>query len=74
MALVEACAMAQMDPATLMAKAFMNIGDNADKIGTINFTPDLLQTLTGGIARETAGLTVDKVKDAANAVLGQKKK
>lgn len=73
-ALVEACAMAQMDPATLMAKAFMNIGDNADKIGTINFTPDLLQTLTGGIARETAGLTADKVKDAANAVLGQKKK
>lgn len=47
--LVEACAMAGMDPSTLMAKAFMNIGQNADKIGTLNFTPDLLQTIAAGI-------------------------
>ncbi len=48
-ALVEACAMAQMDPGTLMARAFMNIGDNAGKIGTFNLTPDLLQTIATGI-------------------------
>ncbi len=48
-ALVEACAMAQMDPGTLMARAFMNIGENADKIGTFNMTPDLLQTIANGI-------------------------
>ncbi len=44
-ALVEACAMAQTDPGTLMARAFMNLGENADKIGTLNMTPDLLQTI-----------------------------
>lgn len=48
-ALVEACAMANMDPGALMAKAFMNIGDNADKIGNLNFTPDLLQSIVNGV-------------------------
>ena len=28
------------------AKAFMEIGDKADKIGVLNVTPDLLDTLT----------------------------
>ena len=51
-ALVEACAMAQTDPSTLMAKAFMNIGENADKIGALNLTPDLLQTITNGFAQK----------------------
>ena len=51
-ALVEACAMAQTDPSTLMAKAFMNIGENADKIGALNLTPDLLQTITNGLAQK----------------------
>ncbi|WP_026513167.1 SPFH domain-containing protein [Butyrivibrio sp. LB2008] len=51
-ALVEACAMAQTDPSTLMAKAFMNIGENADKIGVLNLTPDLLQTITNGFAQK----------------------
>ena len=32
-----------------MAKAFMNIGENADKIGTLNMTPDLLQSVIGGL-------------------------
>ena len=50
--LVEACAMAQTDPSTLMAKAFMNIGENADKIGALNLTPDLLQTITNGFAQK----------------------
>ena len=48
-ALVEACAMAQMDPSVLMAKAFMNIGENADKIGTLNMTPDILQSIVAGV-------------------------
>lgn len=47
--LVEACATAQMDPSILMAKAFMNIGENADKIGTLNMTPDLLQSIVNGV-------------------------
>ncbi len=48
-ALVEACAMAQTDPATLMAKAFMNIGENAGKIENFNITPDLLKTIVSGL-------------------------
>ena len=48
-ALIEACAMTQMDPAALMARGFMSIGENADKIGNFNITPDLLQTITQGI-------------------------
>ncbi len=51
-ALVEACAMAQTDPGTLMAMGFMNLGENADKIGTLNITPDLLQTITTGLAQK----------------------
>ena len=46
--LVEASAMAQMSPSALMAKAFMNIGDNANKIGTLNFTPDMLDSIAKG--------------------------
>ena len=48
-ALIEACAMTQMDPATLMARGFMSIGENADKISNFNITPDLLQTITQGM-------------------------
>ena len=43
--LLEACAMAKMEPGALMAKAFMNIGENAEKIGNFNMTPDLLQSI-----------------------------
>jgi uncharacterized membrane protein YqiK len=53
-ALIEACAMTQMDPATLMARGFMSIGENADKIGNFNLTPDLLQTIARGIKTEIA--------------------
>ena len=45
-ALIEACALANMDPKTLMAKAFMELGENAGKIGTLNMTPDLLAAIT----------------------------
>lgn len=44
-ALIEACALANMDPKTLMAKAFMELGENAGKIGTLNMTPDLLAAI-----------------------------
>ena len=46
-ALIEACAMANMDPKTLMAKAFVKLGENAGKIGTLNMTPDILATIAG---------------------------
>lgn len=47
-ALLEACVMGQADPATIMARAFMMMGENADKIGTLNMTPDILQAITAG--------------------------
>ena len=34
-----------MNPENIMAKAFLNMGDNAEKIGTLNVTPDLLETI-----------------------------
>ena len=43
--LVEACAMANMDPEALMARGFMELGANAEKIGNINITPDFLNML-----------------------------
>ncbi len=46
-ALIEACALANMDPGKLMAKAFAELGENAGKIGTLNITPDLLETIAG---------------------------
>ncbi|MDY5576648.1 MAG: SPFH domain-containing protein [Lachnospiraceae bacterium] len=44
--ILEALAITGMDPKALIAKAFMEIGDKADKIGVLNVTPDLLDTLT----------------------------
>ena len=44
-ALVEALAMTNMKPETLMAKAFRDMGTNAAKIGALNITPDLLETI-----------------------------
>ena len=42
---VKALAMAGMDSRALIAKAFLEIGDKADKIGTLNVSPELLETL-----------------------------
>lgn len=42
---LEALAMTGMDPKALIAKAFMEIGDKAERIGNLNVTPDLLETL-----------------------------
>ncbi|MCR5126340.1 MAG: SPFH domain-containing protein [Treponema sp.] len=54
-AILESCAMAQMEPGALMAKAFMNIGENAEKIGSLNMTPDLLQSIVGAINPSQCG-------------------
>ena len=35
-----------MDSKTLIAKAFGDLADNADKIGSLNISPDLLESLT----------------------------
>lgn len=43
---LKALAISGMDSKTLIAKAFTEIGDKADKIGVLNVTPDLLETLT----------------------------
>ncbi|MBR1851841.1 MAG: hypothetical protein IJ794_01495 [Lachnospiraceae bacterium] len=43
--LIEACALARMEPSALMAKAFLELGENAGKIGTLNMTPDLLESM-----------------------------
>ena len=44
--IVRALAMSGMDSKTLIAKAFTDLGVNAEKIGTLNVTPDLLEKLT----------------------------
>lgn len=54
-AILESCAMAQMEPGALMAKAFMNIGENAEKIGSLNMTPDLLQSIVGAMNPSQCG-------------------
>ncbi len=54
-AILESCAMAQMEPGALMAKAFMNIGENAEKIGSLNMTPDLLQSIVGAMNPSRCG-------------------
>lgn len=43
---VKALVTSGMDSKALIAKAFMEIGDKADKIGVLNVSPDLLETLT----------------------------
>lgn len=42
---VKALATSGMDSKALIAKAFVEIGDKADKIGVLNVSPDLLETL-----------------------------
>lgn len=46
--ILKALAMSGMDSKALIAKAFVEIGDKADKIGTLNVSPDLLEALAGG--------------------------
>ena len=35
-----------MDSKTLIAKVFNSLAENTDKIGNLNISPDLLETLT----------------------------
>ncbi|MBN2802119.1 MAG: SPFH domain-containing protein [Deltaproteobacteria bacterium] len=42
---IQALASVGMDPGQLIAIAFQNIGENADKIGNLNIAPELLQEL-----------------------------
>ena len=44
--LIKALVLTGMDSKALIAKAFVEIGDKADKIGTLSISPDLLETLT----------------------------
>ena len=44
--IIKALAISGMDSKALIAKAFAEIGDKADKIGVLNVSPDLLETLT----------------------------
>lgn len=44
--IVKALAASGMDSRALIAKAFVEIGDKADKIGTLNVSPELLESLT----------------------------
>lgn len=44
-AVLEILASGSMDPRLLIAKAFRDVADNAGKIGQLNITPDLLQSL-----------------------------
>lgn len=45
--IIKALAVSGMDSKALIAKAFVEIGDKADKIGVLNVSPDLLETLAG---------------------------
>ncbi|MDE5863535.1 MAG: SPFH domain-containing protein, partial [Lachnospiraceae bacterium] len=45
---VKALAVSGMDSKALIAKAFVEIGDKADRIGVLNVSPDLLETLAVG--------------------------
>ncbi len=44
--IIKALAASGMDSRALIAKAFVEIGDKADKIGTLNVSPELLESLT----------------------------
>jgi len=43
--IIKALAVSGMDSKALIAKAFAEIGDKADKIGVLNVSPDLLEAL-----------------------------
>ena len=44
--LIKALVLTGMDSKSLIAKAFLEIGSKADKIGTLSISPDLLESLT----------------------------
>ena len=44
---LEALSLSGMDARALIARAFLEIGENAQRIGNLNVSPELLETLTG---------------------------
>ena len=44
--IVKALAISGMDSRALIARAFLEMGDKAGRIGTLNVSPDLLSALT----------------------------
>lgn len=47
--IMQALANVRMNPAQLIAAAFVNFADNAEKIGTLNIAPELLQELIDAV-------------------------
>lgn len=45
---LQALSLSGMDARGLIARAFLELGENAHRIGNLNISPDLLQTLTEG--------------------------
>lgn len=45
---LQALSLSSMDARGLIARAFLELGENAQRIGNLNISPDLLQTLTEG--------------------------
>ena len=45
---LQALSLSGMDARGLIARAFLELGENAQRIGNLNISPDLLQTLTEG--------------------------
>ena len=44
---LEALSMSGMDAKAIIARAFLQIGENAQRIGNLNVSPELLEALTG---------------------------
>lgn len=44
---LEALSITGMEPKALIAKAFLQLGENAQRIGNLNVSPELLETLAG---------------------------
>lgn len=52
--IIQALAATGMQPAQLIAQAFTGIAERAEKIGQLNMSPDLLQTLLQPVQKEVA--------------------
>jgi len=53
---MQALAGVGMNPAQLIAGAFQNLAENADKIGNLNITPELLQELMRAVPQPRKGM------------------
>lgn len=60
---IQAFANVQMNPSQLIAAAFQNFADNADKIGNLNIAPDLLQELITAVPQSQQQTAKRKIVD-----------